>query len=319
MEKNSTGVWSVVSGVLPPDIYTYQFSIDGALVPDGANPRLSQGASELFVPGAPWSGADVPHGAVAKHTYASSIIGGGETFYVYTPPGYDPKRREAYPVLYVLHGLGDDASKWIEHGGANETLDSLIAAGKAKPMILVSPAGYGNVGGNAAQGFPAFSRALLEEIKPMVQQQYNAATTPAGNAITGLSMGGGQSLLMLNHLDQFAWVGSFSPGFDMYSPDWGKPRLPGAPPAVVDGQRPVLAEGIAATLFPTLNAESSRRLRLLYIVCGTTDDHLDLTRQFRNFLGSRGVMVNYKEVAGAGHLWSLWRAELAEMAPLLFR
>src|SRR6185369_17587688 len=108
------------------------------------------------------------------------------------------------------------------------------AQGKAVPMILVSPHGQGS--GNAAQGFPNFTRALLEEITPQVEREYHVSSLRADRAITGLSMGAAQSLLLLNHLDRFAWIGSFSPGFDMYAPAWGGGRGAGAAPTA---QQPV--------------------------------------------------------------------------------
>ena len=297
--------------------------------------RDTPGASSiLLVPGVPWTNLEGPHGAVAKHIYSSAIIGAPETYYVYTPPDYDHKRKAPYPVLVTLHGLGDSAQDWLVQGGANLTLDSLIAAGKAKSMILVSPSGYGTTQGTrgAAAGFPNFTRALLEEILPLVEKQYNASTKPSERAITGLSMGAAQSLLLLNHLDQFQWIGSFSPGFDMYSSQWGSGARNGAPkggrgPQSVPGggrgpatrQRPPLAEGVLESAFPHLDGRANKQIKLLYITCGAADDHLELTRQFKAFLDARKIESNYSEPENAAHVWAFWRRQFAIFASQLFQ
>ncbi len=337
MTKDEQGVWSATTDPLPPDIYEYRFSVDGAAVSDPGNSRVAGGTSLLYVPGALWttSADDIPHGAIAKHAYQSALMGGTEEYEVYTPPDYDHARRQPYPIFVVLHGLGGQADDWIGHGGANLTLDTLIAQKKAVPMILVSPHSQGK--GNAAADFPIFTNTLLTEILPRVEREYNASTARADHAITGLSMGGAQSLLLLNHLDQFAWVGAFSPGFDMFDPAWGTGRGAGAPaqpaPAghgaargargdaagAAPRQRPVLADGILARAFPALDHNANAQLKLLYAVCGTADDHLELTRQFRDFLTSRTVNVKYLEVPNATHTWPIWRAQFAEMAQMIFK
>ncbi len=358
MAKNAEGVWSATTAsALAPDIYNYTFTIDGARVPDPANllnswagtPVGAAGpASTLLITGVPWTNADVPHGAVAKHVYKSPIIGGDETFYVYTPPGYDAKRPQPYPVVVLLHGLGNGAPDWIVQAGANLTLDTLIGEGKAVPMILVTPAAYGNTDGTrgAATGFPNFTKTLIEEIMPQVEKGYNASKSANDHAISGLSMGAAQSLLLLNRLDQFAWIGSFSPGFDMYAPTWGggggngggrnaaasaaAPNATGQASALGDRgaapvggairQRPPLEDGNLAAIFPNLDAKANTKIKLLYIAIGTEDDHLMLTRQFKEFLDTRGVKATtYLEVPGFAHVWPFWRLQFAEFAPQLFR
>jgi enterochelin esterase-like enzyme len=328
MSKDTASVWSVTTPeALAPDLYPYTFTVDGVKGADPGNNNANAWApvpsgSLLFVPGKPWSNLSTQHGAVAKHSYQSAIIGAPETYYVYTPANYDRQRKQAYPVMVLLHGLGDTAEAWIVQGGANLTLDSLIADGKAIPMIVVIPAGYGNAAGTrgAAAGFPNFTQALIEEMLPQVLKQYNASTRPEDHAITGLSMGGAQSLLLINHTDQFAWIGSFSPGFDMFNPartvipspgggpggpggpgagaGGGRPNGPGGPggpvvnpalasatPAAAPGggtilarQRELLASGVLDKAFPSI-AATGKKLKLLYVTCGTQDDHLFLTRQ----------------------------------------
>ena len=322
MTKDAQGVWSATtSSPLEPDIYTYNFTVDGARFPDPANVSNSwaggSSSSILLIPGVPWSNADAPHGSVARHVYPSAIIGGPETYYVYTPPGYDAKRIRPYPVLVTLPGLGGSPQDWILQGGANLTLDTLIGGGKAEPMLLVSPAANGNTQGTrgAAAGFPNFTRALLEEILPQVEKQYNASGKASDRAITGLSAGAAQSLLLLNHTDKFHWIGSFSPGFDMFNPQWG---TSGVGPTV-NGQRPLLPGGQLENTFPNLDAKVNSQVKLLYVACGTADDHLLLTRQFKEFLDARKIKMTYVEGEGFAHAYPFWRRQLAAFAAMIFK
>ena len=153
MQKDGEGVWSATTGPLEPDFYGYSFSVDGVELHDPSNPAvtpnlLSRRELTCTCPGPaslPWEVNDVPHGALHRHFYKSGVVGDNRDFYVYTPPGYDPdvKRPALYPVLYLLHGFSDDASGWTAVGRTNVILDNLIAQGKAKPMLVVMPLGYG--------------------------------------------------------------------------------------------------------------------------------------------------------------------------------
>ena len=153
---------------------------------------------------------------MTRHAYHSAVANDDRDFFVYTPASYDPKRAQAYPVLYLLHGLGDDAERWLTGGGgAANILDNLIAENKAVPMIVVSPLGYGTsqgpAGGRGSQNLIGYSKILLEEVMPMVDKAYNVSKNREQRAIAGLSMGGAETLYVgLNHLDKFAWIGAFS-------------------------------------------------------------------------------------------------------------
>src|SRR5580704_15168110 len=238
MVKDEQGIWSATTPPLQPDLYTYAFSVDGATVDDPANPLFktsygSAGQSMVRVPGtAPWNPGAGPYGAVTHYTYRSSVVGDDRDYYVYTPPNYDSHRKDPYPVLFLLHGLGDDASGWETVGAANVILDNLIDQGKAKPMIMVNTLGYGTPdgprGAMGANMIPTFSKALIEEVLPQVEKNYHAAKDREHHAIAGLSMGGAESMYIgLNYLDRFAYIGSFSGAFVM----WPRAEAPPAPPA----------------------------------------------------------------------------------------
>ncbi len=232
MQKDDQGVWTVNTPPLSPDYYGYSIIVDGVRSLDPNNsglvPNLLSPGNFVHVagpPSLPWELNDVPHGEIHHHFYRSAIANDNRDFYVYTPPGYDPTAKTTYPVLYLLHGYSDDASGWTAVGRANVILDNLIAQGKAKPMIVVMPLGYGTMeiitlGWGAwshtdvrDKNFSNFRQALLTEVMPKVENEYRITKDRNSRAIAGLSMGGSESLLTgLNNLDKFAWVGAFSAG-----------------------------------------------------------------------------------------------------------
>jgi enterochelin esterase-like enzyme len=311
MQKDEDGVWSVTSEPLAPDFYGYAFVADGVHLIDPSNsllkPNLLNTTSQVHVPGpasVPWEVSDVPHGEVHYHFYKSAVVGDQRDFYVYTPPGYDAHGKQTYPVLYLLHGFSDDASGWTAVGRANVILDNLIAQGKAKPMLVVMPLGYGAPeilrGGFGAfrntelrdRNFAKFSEALLGEVVPRVESAYLVNKNQNARAIAGLSMGGSESLLTgLNNTNKFAWIGAFSSG---------------GLPEEFDKD------------FPALDAKANQQLRLLWIACGVDDHLIDLNRKLRAWLEAKGVRKIDVETPGA-HTWMVWRRNLAAFAPLLFR
>jgi len=310
MQKNDEGVWRVTTEPLTPDFYGYAFVADGVHLIDPSNalmkPNLLNTTSQVHVAGAglPWEAGDVPHGEVHHHFYKSGIVGDRRDFYVYTPPGYDARGKETYPVLYLLHGFSDDASCWTAVGRANVILDNLIAEGKAKPMIVVMPLGYGAPeilrGGFGAfrntelrdRNFAKFSEALLGEVLPRVEASYLVKKDRNSRAIAGLSMGGSESLLTgLNNLEKFAWVGAFSSG---------------GIPEEFDKD------------FPGLDAKANERLKVLWIACGVEDRLIDLNRKLRVWLEAKGIHKTDIETPGA-HTWMVWRRNLATFSGLLFR
>jgi enterochelin esterase-like enzyme len=311
MQKDEKGVWTVNTAPLPPDYYGYSIIADGVRAIDPFNhllkPNLLNTENMVHVqgpPSLPWETNDVPRGEVHHHFYRSAVAGDQRDFYVYTPPGYDPTAKRTYPVLYLLHGYSDDASGWTAVGRANVIFDNLIAQGKAQPMIVVMPLGYGtmemislgwgvwNRTDIRDKNFSKFREALLTEVMPKVESEYRVMADRNSRAITGLSMGGSESLLTgLNNLDKFAWFGAFSSGGipDDFEKD-----------------------------FPGLDAKANQQVRLLWIACGTEDRLITVNRNLREWLKSKGIQHTDIETPGM-HTWMVWRRNLAEFAPLLFR
>lgn len=311
MQKDEQGVWSITTAALEPDIYGYSFVADGVTLIDPSNhlmkPNLLNTQSMVHVPGPaslPWEIGNVPHGMIHRHFYRSSVVGDDRDFYVYTPPGYDPNARRLYPVLYLLHGFSDDASGWTAVGRAHVILDNLIAQGKAKPMLVVMPLGYGAPEIVSRNGPPfrdpslrqrnveKFRDALFTEVIPEVEKDYRVLKDRNSRAIAGLSMGGTESLQTgLNSVNRFAWIGAFSSGG--------------------------LSDDLNAT-FPALDAKANGQLRLLWIACGADDRMIEANRKLRGWLKSKEVRSTEIETPGA-HTWMVWRRNLAEFAPLLFQ
>jgi enterochelin esterase-like enzyme len=310
MKKDDGDGWSVTTAPLAPDYYGYEFIADGERMLDPSNhllvPNLLTPGNAVHVPGPlslPWELNEVPHGEVHHHFYKSAVAGDDRDYYVYTPPGYDPVAKKTYPVLYLLHGYSDDASGWTAVGHANVILDNLIAQGKAKPMLVVMPLGYGTMEmiwhswaswshpDLRDTNFRKFSEALLTEVMPRVESEYRVTKDRNARAIAGLSMGGSESLLTgLNNLDKFSWIGAFSSG--------GIPE---------DFQKD----------FPALDAKANQQIHLLWIACGTEDHLITVNRNFRGWLKTKGVKATEIETPGM-HTWMVWRRNLSEFAPLLF-
>jgi enterochelin esterase family protein len=336
----------------------YQFSVDGVTINDPSNPHLATswgtgGRSVLTVPGAvAWAPVEgVARGTVSRHSYHSDIVGDDREFFVYTPAGYDPKRKEAYPVFYVLHGLGDDAQSWLTQGNANVIMDNLIAQGKAKPMIMVNPLGYGTAGGGqgTTDMIVHFTDALLNEVMPRVEKEYNVAKDRDHRAIAGLSMGGAEATFAgLNHLDKFAWIGSFSGAYVMW-PGANAGRGGGPPPAGASGgmgmggrgamaaagpggaaggsgagrggrggAQPALNPDIINRNFGALDAKINSQVKMLWIVCGTADSLIGVNRQFKDWLKAKNIRFTESEVPDMAHVWPLWRQNLTDMAQQVF-
>lgn len=311
--RNENGVWIVTAPPMEPDLYGYSIISDGVALADPSNPlpkpNLLFPGNLVRVPGPdslPWEIGNVPHGVVHHHHYRSEAVGDQRDFYVYTPPGYNPRAGTRYPTLYLLHGFSDDASAWVSVGRANFILDNLIAQGKVKPMLVVMPLGYGApeilTGGFGSfrdselvrRNFSKFGEALLGEVIPRVERAYRASPKRESRAIAGLSMGGAESLFVgLNNLDRFAWIGAFSSGGLSASGDYDQ-------------------------TFPSLGEKANDRLRLLWISCGAEDSLIDANRSFRDWLKSKLVRHTYLETPGM-HVWMVWRRNLAAFTPLLFR
>ena len=313
MARDAEGVWTATTQPLPPAIYNYYFDVDGQWRIDPANPHVAikfQNVTNLLtVPGPKpelWDATDVPHGEVHREFYTTRVVlhlpNNQSTYYVYTPPNYDPHAKARYPVLYLLHGFNEGPYSWTDVGRANFILDNLIAQGKVKPMVVVMPLGYGDLDyvtteegrrdpARAAEHYRRFQQALLTEVLPRVEAQYHVARDRGHRAIAGLSMGGRESLTIgLTNPDKFAWVIGLSAAAQGIPTD----------PALAD-----------------INPKTAN-LRLLWVSCGREDSLSEPNHKLAEWLKSKDMPVTYVQTPGV-HSWIVWQDNLIHFAPLLFQ
>lgn len=308
MSKDATGVWTATVGPVDPEIYQYNFVVDGVPILDPGNPNLKNGrspdASIVDVPGNPPRFDElqpVPHGVLHIRTYFSTPLKKARKLYVYTPPQYDSEPTRRFPVLYLRHGSGDNEENWSDTGRAGVILDNLIAHAKAVPMLIVMPNGDTDgswAGGSSPEGIGLLSQELLADILPMIDRNYRVARGPENRAIAGLSMGGGQAFTIgLKHLELFAWVGEFSSGLVSDTEFHLEKHLPG---------------------FLDHPDEINRKLKLLFLSCGTEDPRYPGQLDLIDTLKQHDIHYVWYRTPGV-HEWKVWRHALAEFALKVFQ
>lgn len=239
----------------------------------------------------------IERGKLEAVEYDSKTVGVKRKMMVYTPPGYSQDKK--YPVLYLLHGIGDTESGWTRTGKAETILDNLYADKKAVPMIVVMPNGRASAepapanpfAGNPFEAYAAFEKDLLSDVIPYVESHYSVQADREHRALAGLSMGGGQSLTFgLRNLDTFAWVGGFS-------------SAPNTQPA--------------RTLIPDPSV-AKEKLRLLWVSCGDKDGLMSISKPFHEALTQMGIPHIWHVDSGV-HTWSVWKNDLYLITQLLFK
>ncbi len=310
LTKGTNGVWEGTVGPLPPGAYRYGFNVDGVTVVDPRNPKTSESNENTWslvqVPGADWMDTkDVPHGAVSEVTYWSSTLKRFRRLHVYTPPGYESGEGK-YPVFYLLHGAFDSDHSWSSVGRAGFILDNLLAAGKAKPMVVVMPHGHT---GPFSFGMPLsgeFEPEFVTDIMPQMEKRYRVYTDRQHRAIAGLSMGGAHTLnIGIPHLDQFGYLGVYSSGIFGIAGGMG-----GNQP-----QGPTFEEQHKAILD---NAKLKDGLKLFWFATGKDDFLVATSRATVEMFKQHQFNVVYRETEGA-HTWDNWREYLRDFVPQLFQ
>ena len=313
LEKDDKGVWSATVGPLTPDFYSYTLTVDGVKTIDPKNAMIKQGVTSndnMFeVPGAEAAFEEnqmVPHGTVRMAWYSSSTLDMQRRMHIYTPPGYD-SGSQRYPVLYLLHGGGDEDSGWSSIGRAGFIMDNLLAQKKVKPMLVVMPNGSMPRAANAPAGAPGggaaaqdrFASELLKDIIPYVEKNYRVLANRENRAITGLSMGGGQTLRVApTNLDKFAYIGVWSSG--------------------VSRQAQADFEKRNADFLSNAD-KTNRMVKLLWIGVGEKDPLANTSaKNLVALLDQHGIKHEFHESPGA-HTWINWRHYLNDYAQLLFR
>jgi enterochelin esterase-like enzyme len=334
MAKEADGLWYATTTPQVVGFHYYTVQIDGAVVADPATRSFFGGGwwnSAIEVPEPDvdyYSLKDVPHGEVRQRWYHSSVTGSWRRVYVYTPPNYDTSTKTRYPVLYLMHGWGENEQGWHVQGHVDVIMDNLIAAGKARPMIIVmenlnavkpgesaalyfargvltqavpeppTPAGAAPAARRplGPMGSAVFTDMLLKDLLPMVERTFRVAPGRENRAMAGLSMGGFQTFTTtLAHLDTFAYIGGFSGstggrgGFDPKTSNGG-----------------VFADAAAF----------NKKVRVLFLGIGSEEG--PGTKAFSDQLTQAGIRHVFFESAGTAHEWLTWRRCFKEFAPRLF-
>jgi enterochelin esterase-like enzyme len=316
MSKVSIGtneVWEVTMEKVKPGYYRYNFSVDGVAVIDPRNPATSESNNNTWslvgVPGDEFMDTQqVPHGAVAEVTYYSTTLKRFRRMHVYTPPGYESGEGR-FPVFYLFHGASDSDDSWSTVGRAGFILDNLIAAKKAKPMLMVMPAGHTGPFrfGGVRPTVDEFSEDFLKDILPHIEKNYRVQTDRKSRAMAGLSMGGGQTLnIGVPNLEKFGWLGVFSSGVFGIT-GRGRDGQPVQGPTFEERHKEVLD-----------NAQLKDGLKLFWFATGKDDFLVETSRATVEMLKKHKFDVVYKETEGA-HTWMVWRDYLNEFAPQLFQ
>jgi enterochelin esterase-like enzyme len=338
MTKDGEGVWSTTIGPLAPQLWGYWFVVDGVKALDPSNGETQRDGSRydnlLMISGPEsewWDFKDVPHGTVQAVWYPSPTLKmPSRRMMVYTPPGYETSTQR-YPVLYLLHGGGGDEDAWLTMGRANIIMDNLIAAGKAKPMIVVMP--NGNATQSVSQGFgygptparqmvqaPApppvqaaqaaqggqpgggrggapqpyagsYPESLVKDVIPFVEKRFRVVAAKDDRAIAGLSMGGGHTLAATNN----------NPGAFAYIGVFSS-----GPQAIDD------------TVQKQIQAVKNGGVKFYWLGAGTTDTARERTVNLSALVKKEGFNTTYREIPGR-HYWFLWRDFLAQYAQIAFQ
>jgi enterochelin esterase-like enzyme len=309
MAKDTSGNWSITISPVAPGIYSYMFSVDGTRTIDIYNSVVKSGTElygsivEVFGDEPQFDQVqNIPHGTLQLHKYFSTPLKRVRGLYVYLPPQYFKNAQERFPVLYLRHGGGDNESSWSQPAGrADIILENLIAKKQAVPMIIVMTNGLTDgswAGGSSKEGMQQLEEELMKDVIPLVEKTYRTKNSATNRAIAGLSMGGGQAYIMgLRNLDKFAWIGEFSSGLLSDAAFDINERAPG--------------------IFKNVE-DVNRRLKLLWLGCGTDDPRINGHNRFSENLKKLNVHHRLYNIPG-GHEWKVWREELRGFLSVLFK
>lgn len=304
MAKNSEGVWETTTDSLSEGIHYYSLIIDGVSVADPASEsffgmsRMASGIEIPFKGDSIYAVRNVPHGEIRMKRYYSTVFKSWRRFFIYTPAGYDENSTTKYPVLYLIHGGGEDERGWAEQGKTDLIMDNLLAAKKAKPMLIVMVDGNAPGVGINGSYYELFRSEMKDCIIPFVEKTYKAAKDPGMRALAGLSMGGLQTLHAgIFDSQLYSSMGVFSSGWFQTQNNTNEDF---------------------EFLKKNMNVFKANN-KLLWIAMGGKEDiAYQNCQNMLTKLGGIGIKFTYSEYPG-GHTWPVWRNNLYQFAPLLFK
>jgi enterochelin esterase-like enzyme len=324
-KKGEDGFWTATTDPQVPGFHYYRVFIDGVQVNDPGSETFYGTGKQTSGIEIPEKGVDfylpkdVPHGEVRERWYFSGTTQQWRRIFVYTPPGYDANRAARYPVLYLQHGGAEDERAWPNQGRVGFILDNLIAARKAKPMLVVMEQGYARKPGESAPAprrpapgakgaarpdfsrmFSTFEEVMVKDLIPMIDSTYRTLPGREYRGMAGFSMGGMQTFqITLKHLDLFSHIGGFSGGGGGFR---------GAPFDLKTAYGGVMADA----------DKFNKQVRLLWLGVGSAEGMRDGIKRYHEALEKAGIKSAYYESPGTAHEWLTCRRCLHEFAQRLF-
>jgi enterochelin esterase-like enzyme len=305
MVKNGEGIWEITTDSLSEGFHYYSLIIDGVAIADPASEtyygmgRMASGIEVPFKGDRYYEIRKVPHGDIRIKHYYSNVTNSWRDFYIYAPPGYDQNTSEKYPVLYIMHGGGEDERGWATQGRTDLIIDNLISEKKAVPMIVVMVDGNLPVNAFGEEGLIVFEKELKQSIIPFVENNYRVKTESKYRALAGLSMGGIQTLYAgVKNTDMFSYLGVFSSGWFAERKELSNPQYE----------------------FMKNNTEKiNNNLKQFWISQGGKEDIAWKNCQtMLSKFDEMKIKYTYTEYPG-GHTWPVWRNNLYKFSQLLFK
>lgn len=308
LRKDTGGYWTGITDSISEGFHYYSLLIDGVAVADPSSEtfygmgRMASGIDIPFKGDTIYALKEIPHGDIRIKKYFSPVTRSWRQMYIYTPPGYDEAHNEKYPVLYLLHGGGEDERGWATQGKTDIILDNLIAEKKAKPMLIVMMDGNlsgGGIAGFGEQALQMFENELKQSVIPFIEKNYRVKTDAGSRALAGLSMGGLQTLYAgIKNTPMFAYLGVFSSGWWANQPALSQPQYD-------------YMKANASTI--------NNNLKSFWIAMGGKEDiaYNNCKIMMQKF-DEMNIKYSYSEYPG-GHTWPVWRNNIYNFAQILFK
>jgi len=303
MKKDDNGVWWYTTEPLVVGFHYYGIMIDSVQVMDrGSEAYFGSNweSSGIEIPEGPEGdyyrfNKNIPHGQIRSIHYWSDINGLERHINVYVPAEYEANRNKKYPVLYLVHGWGEDENGWSVQGHMANIMDGLINSGKAVPMIVVMPSGDIKTNSEVREASGDVTQIYVQNLIPYIDKTFRTLTDREHRAMAGLSRGGFQTCrTVFPNMDKFAWMGTFSGFF--------------------------VREGSVLDAFDGVFKDAdafNKKMNLLFISTGTEERN---PKELVETLKTHGIdNIVFHESQGTAHEWLTWRRALNEFAPLIFK
>ena len=246
------------------------------------------------------------HGTILKTQYYSRVMHVNRPMNVYLPYSYNESPNRKYPVLYLQHGGGEDENGWLDLGKVDSVLDSFIAIGKAKEMIVVMINGHISLPGKKLEynkkGMEPFQNEMIQNVIPFVEGKFRTKCDAKNRALAGLSMGGGQTFYTgLLNTDKFSYIGIFGTG------------LFGG----IESEKPFNMEEEIPGLISN-SKKFNKALSLFYVSVGIDDPRYKPTEEAVGYMRKNGLSIIFNSFPGK-HEWKVWCSSLHDFLPYLFK